>query len=113
MNVNSMADKAYYFSVRNGFHPDTVVEGEFDPMYMATRIALIHSEVSEALEELRKVPFDEEAFGDELADILIRTGDLAKLASVDLSAAVIRKMAKNEERVFSGNRRGLDNGTPL
>jgi NTP pyrophosphatase (non-canonical NTP hydrolase) len=69
-----------------------------DLLYMATRIALIHEEVSEALKELRTIPYNRELFAGELADILIRTGDLAILAGIDLDHATRIKMAYNKTR---------------
>jgi len=69
----------------------------------ATKIALIHSEVSEMLEGLRKgkqdehLPFrtQEEA---EAADIGIRLFDYCKARGLDLAGAMADKMDYNAER---------------
>mgnify|MGYP001578016616 CR=1 FL=1 len=74
-------------------------------------LALIHSEVSEALEEYRdpvrplsethlNLEFKPEGFPIELADIVIRVADLADHLGISLSAAVIEKMRYNETRPY-------------
>ena len=67
----------------------------------ATRMALLQSEVSEALEEIRDRTVDldpgarrpDDALSRELADILIRTLELAEYLGVDLGAALVAKTA--------------------
>lgn len=73
-------------------------------------LALIHSEVSEALEEYRaKTLLAEyrlsnkgkpEGFSVELADIVIRVFDLAEHLRIDLCAVVAAKMIYNESRPY-------------
>jgi NTP pyrophosphatase (non-canonical NTP hydrolase) len=60
------------------------------------KLALIHSEVSEALEAYRK--YDDENFSEELADVIIRTLDLASYMGVDMEKEVMSKMEKNALR---------------
>lgn len=69
----------------------------------ATKIALIHSEVSEMLEGLRKGLPDEHlpyrsAEEVEAADILIRLFDYAGARGLDLAGAVLDKRAYNARR---------------
>ncbi|NMB47215.1 MAG: nucleotide pyrophosphohydrolase [Firmicutes bacterium] len=59
-------------------------------------IALIHSEASEALEAYRES--DLTGIGEELADIVIRTLDLAQGLGYDIEEEMIRKMAVNKHR---------------
>lgn len=59
------------------------------------KLALVHSEVSEALEELRLPKFDKAKFGEELADIVIRVFDIAAWFHIDLTNAIIRKHNNN------------------
>lgn len=59
-------------------------------------LALIHSEVSEALEADRVS--DQEEFAIELADIVIRVGDLAESEGISLDSAVREKMDRNKDR---------------
>lgn len=71
--------------------------------YRATKLALIHSEASEALEGLRKGIDDDHLphrsmFEVELADLLIRVFDLAGESGLDLEAAVQEKLAYNQQR---------------
>lgn len=69
----------------------------------AEKIALIHSEVSEALEGIRKDAQDQhlphrKSVEVELADAVIRIADLAGALGLDLGAAIAEKMAYNAQR---------------
>ena len=64
-------------------------------------LALIASEVGEAANECRnKKPT--EKLGDELADIILRTLDLALEQDIDINEAIYEKMAKNKLRGNAG-----------
>lgn len=66
-------------------------------------LALIHSEISEALEAHRKNLMDDKlphrrGIEVELGDALIRIFDLAGALKLDLAGAVVEKMAYNAQR---------------
>lgn len=96
---------------------DWVADGGREPMHVrevrartqfglalaGTKIALIHSEVSEALEGLRKDKRDDhlphrKSVEVELADAVIRIADLAGALGLDLGGAIAEKMAYNAQR---------------
>ena len=82
------------------------------------KLALIHSEASEALEEFRSSDFDitevyytdgsekPEGFGVELADVVIRVLDLAHSLDIDMVAMINLKHEYNQTRSYRhGNKR--------
>lgn len=86
--------EAYDIAEAHGFHDARTKR--------ATALALIHSEVSEALEADRDG--DEEGYGEELADIVIRVLDHAEEVGIDLQEEVLRKMAQNRQRAHRHGR---------
>lgn len=106
VNLNELCRRSHAMAVEKGFW-DQTVEDPGRLTHLGSKIALIHSEVTEALEEYRAGhPIDEtrledgkpEGFGVELADVIIRVCDLAEHAGVNLGALVNLKMRYNATR---------------
>jgi NTP pyrophosphatase (non-canonical NTP hydrolase) len=98
MKISVMAEVAHANSRAKGFHeytPRFGVAGR-DARHILSWLALIVTEVAEAAEAVRTG--DLANFGEELADVLIRCGDVAAALGVDLEAEVIKKMTRNAER---------------
>lgn len=93
MELKEICTRQYDWVERMGWHNKTVLEA----------LALIASEVGEAVNECRGEK-PTEAFGEELADIILRVADLAEEQGVDLTAHVVRKMAINERNGTRGRR---------
>jgi NTP pyrophosphatase (non-canonical NTP hydrolase) len=96
--LKRLSREAHVTTVEHGFPDQTFLE----------RMALVHSEVSEAVEEWRNGnDFTEVYYGEgekpegipiELADVLIRVFDTAGRYGIDLDSAVRLKMQFNEQR---------------
>ncbi len=69
-----------------------------DNYFIPTKLCLIHSEVSEALEAFRIS--DGENFGEEIADIFIRLFDLCSVLVPDIEEQINKKLEKLEKRSF-------------
>jgi NTP pyrophosphatase (non-canonical NTP hydrolase) len=83
--------------------PKTTSERLLAGALIGQKLALIHSEVSEALEGARKNRMDDhlphrKSIEVELADAVIRIADLAGALGLDLGGAIAEKMAYNAQR---------------
>jgi len=88
--INNLCKEAFITAKSKGWHDE--------PREMGTLLALIHSEVSEALEADRKG--DQQNFAEELADVCIRVFDLCGSKDIDLEGAISRKMERNKTRSY-------------
>lgn len=91
MNLNEIAKENFQWVEEMGWHNKTPLEA----------LALVASEVGEAINECRHEQ-PSEAFGEELADIILRVVDIAHWQGVDIEKEVINKMKKNQLRGTRG-----------
>lgn len=95
---DELAEEIHKNAVDKGFWDRTV-----DPIFVAKQMMMIVSEVSEAMEAVRK-EMDPEQISDEFADIIIRTLDLyagiveAGYVTKSLDYAIKEKMERNTHR---------------
>lgn len=114
--INKLSEEIHLTNIEKGFYESEKNIGEM--------LALVHSEVSEALEADRKdryvthditeinmeendekfnwlfKEFVKDSFEDELADVMIRIMDLAKHKEVDLEEHIKSKMRFNSLREY-------------
>ena len=88
--INQLCKEAFETATSKGWHDE--------PREMGTILALIHAEVSEALEADRKGWT--ENFAEELADVCIRVFDLCGSKGIDLEKAIAEKMEYNKTRSY-------------
>lgn len=121
--ISSLQAIAYQQSADKGFHDDEPTEGRALLSLNAERIALMHSELSEALEELRSGRAADETYfvgkwvankwelskkpegvPSELADTVIRIMDFCGANDIDLEAMIVEKLAWNKTRPYKHNK---------
>lgn len=97
LTIKEMQDQSWQGAEEKGFHIDQLN----DRNGTLIRLCLIHSEVSEAVQEVKRHGLTEESKArlvDELSDVLIRCGDMAGCLGLDLEKAVRDKIAFNKTR---------------
>jgi len=101
--LNALGAEILAVNAANGWNVTTPACWK-DTYKVPAVLALIHSEVSEALEAFRKD--DAANFREEMADTLIRVLDLSMGLGIDMDAEVSAKLAKNRTRGYrhGGNR---------
>lgn len=102
MQISELQRNSWEYSERQGFHEDEANRN------IPTKLMLIVVEVAEALEEFRdgkieryynpEKPTKPEGVAPELADVVIRVGDLAHMLGIDLNREIEIKMMYNNTR---------------
>lgn len=95
-----MEHLCHHLAVKSGWWDNVDVN---DKNVLGTKLALIHSEISEALEGIRKGKQDDhlphrKAEEVELADAVIRIFDYAGARGLDVTSAMLEKLAYNQQR---------------
>jgi len=116
--INELQCQIHRTALEKGWW-DPPYHNAHDPIQISGKLCLIHSEVSEALEEIRMAPnhinnvrFREndnkpEGFPTELADIVIRVFDLSEALGIDLERAILEKMKYNDKRPYKHGGKSL------
>ncbi len=88
IDLNELTDRLWANKQAKGFNT-TDIEREFNFTY---------GELAEAYESYRK---DKGDIDEELADVVIYVLSLARMQGIDLEAALLKKMDKNERREYT------------
>jgi NTP pyrophosphatase (non-canonical NTP hydrolase) len=114
MNIKEIVERCNVNSRRAGWWENVPADHEpgFSEM-IASKLMLIVSEASEALEEVRRAhkniteiifyssePTKPEGFPSELADIVIRVFDLCGYLGIDIEEAIDKKLKYNATRPY-------------
>ena len=98
MELDKIQAEVFKIANDHGWHENEPEDKWGDPWLIPTRLALDHSELSEALEAFRAGDF--ENFKEELADTVIRIMDDCENLGIDLQFEIMRKCAKNRARPY-------------
>lgn len=89
--INSFIEACHAIAIKKGWWEDERNDGEL--------IALMHSELSEALEAMRGHAAKED-IAEELADCCIRIFDYCGAKNIDLEKAIFKKIEYNKTRPY-------------
>ena len=109
LGVDALCSVAHGDAKKSGWWNNTINKN------VPTKLCLVHSEVSEAMEGYRKNLMDDKlpdrkAVEVELADAVIRIADLAQYLELGLGGAIVAKLEYNRKREDHkpGNRAGVN-----
>ena len=93
LEVKEIINEVMKLAKEKGFGVDTNEINTYE------KLALIHSEISEAMQAFRhKNIGGKDGFAEELADTVIRICHLAGIHNIDLEKEIINKMKSNKDR---------------
>ncbi len=90
INLTELATENHQNNINKGWYDTNPTIPEL--------LCMIHSEVSEVTDAYRNNRDDE--IGEELADIILRTLDLATYLKIDIHNKVLRKLEFNKSRAY-------------
>lgn len=89
-------DKGFY----EGYNKDYLPNAVSGNRPLSELIALMHSELSEALEGARQTDPEKQNVGEEFADTVIRILDACEYMGINLEFEIYKKIEKNKARAY-------------